>query len=179
LERRKKENLCNLVFPRLENISSFRMRAKSRCSSLLAAFSGLLLCGCGDVPSTPGAVEIPALRRSAEASLERAAALRDRAKLFDQERTLESLSTNRKNGEYFRFDERIDEARPEGAVAPVPPARGHVAGLRFEFEGDDTHSLLPVRETAHIREGVLEVDHDQLGFLMSQGEFALPRTMWP
>jgi hypothetical protein len=163
----------------VENLPGFPVRAEGRSSSVLVAFGaalgGLLFCGCGDVPPASMAVEVPALQRSAETSLERAAALRDRAKRFDQEATLDSLGANRKNGEYYRFDERIDEARPEGGAAPVPPARDHVAGLRFEFEGDDTHPLVPAGGTARVREGVLEIDHGEGSFLVAQGELALAR----
>jgi hypothetical protein len=57
----------------------------------------------------------------------------------------------------------------------VPSARDHVGDLRFEFEGDDTHPLVPVRGTARIREGVLEIDHGKGGFLVSQGKLALAK----
>ena len=94
---------------------------------------------------------------SAGKLLEKTAALAKKARKFNQAKALKSLRKTPFNGFYYRFDDRIGQARFDGDLTK---GTGNPYLVNFEFDGKDPLPFQSGNETYSIASaGILKIKH--------------------
>jgi arylsulfatase len=101
--------------------------------------------------------------------IERSQRLAEAASNYHERATLDALGPNLKNGEYYRFDERVADARVSAVSVSAPTEDT----IRIEFDGDDSVELTSVGGTPRLEAGLLKLDCKQRDYLITQGPITI------
>jgi hypothetical protein len=113
-------------------------------------------------------VDLTAFSQATQRVLNTSDVVSSKAKTFDQKGALAQLGPNPLNGEYYRFDERIEEAMPVAGKAPsAPPSRCAAGCIHFEFDESDTIPLLYTGEH-RVEDGLMKLKYQKKRYLFTQ-----------
>jgi len=115
----------------------------------------------------PG-IDLAAFSEAAQWAMNRADVISSNAEGFDQKRVLARLGRNPTNGEYYRFDEHYEDAKPLLQRSfSTASSECDARCIRFEFDESDAVPLTYTK--AHrIEEGLLKLTFQAKGYLVTK-----------
>jgi arylsulfatase A-like enzyme len=149
----------------------------SRTGRLLALGCGLAVAGLAVVyASVRIPVSLGAFRRGAHALVERTRAVEQQARTFDQHEVLAALAPNARNGEYYRFDERLADARVGRDGDPWRPQTRADLPLAIEYDDGDDVRFVPRRSQYTVEDGVLRMTYRDRDYMVLSAARELARA---